>query len=249
MAQRAREKTVKGTRRQRRKELEEQLTAQQVAVNDDRYENYRRIELNAKTEVQGHYIVSMQGNQLTFGLGPAGTGKSYVATTFAAQQLQERRIEKIIVTRPAVEAGKGLGFLPGTIEEKFAPYFAPFQQILESHLGKSHLEYLIKRGMVEIAPLEFIRGLTFDNAFVILDEAQNTTPTQMKLFLTRLGEYSRVVVNGDIDQKDIAGVSGLEDATERLYGLPKVGIVEFTEEDSVRSGLVRDILKRYRPGT
>lgn len=198
------------------------------------------------TEAQGHYLISLESKQLTFGVGPAGTGKTYVCTAWAAKQLMARRISKIIVTRPAVEAGRGLGFLPGTIEEKFEPYFAPFRHILASLLGASHLDYLIKREQIVIAPLEFIRGLTFDDCIVILDEAQNTTAEQMKLFLTRLGENSVTIVNGDVSQKDIPGLSGLEDAMKRLKGLAQVGSVTFTEDDIVRSGLVKEILLRYR---
>lgn len=244
MAKRAaREKQPrKNTRRQQMEQLRSEMQTQ--AASNESF--FRKPRLEAKTEAQGHYLLSMESKPLTFGLGPAGTGKTYVCTTLAAQKLAERQVSKIIVTRPAVEAGQGLGFLPGTIEEKFAPYFAPFKQVFEEYFGPSHLEYLIKRGTIEIAPLEYIRGLTFDNAFVILDEAQNTTPAQMKLFLTRIGEYSTVVVNGDTDQKDIQGLSGLEDATNRLDGMPSVGVVEFTEDDVVRSGIVREILKRYR---
>lgn len=205
-----------------------------------------RITIRAMTEAQGHYLCSMHSNQLTFGLGPAGTGKTYVCTAEAVKRLMERRVERIILTRPAVEAGRGLGFLPGTLEEKFAPYFAPFKLIMEQLLGRSHLEALIRAEKIQIAPLEFIRGLTFDNCFVILDEAQNTTPEQMKLFLTRMGEFSHIVVNGDPTQTDIQGTSGLQDAALRLKGLGKVGITEFTEDDIVRSGLVRDVLMRYR---
>jgi phosphate starvation-inducible PhoH-like protein len=198
------------------------------------------------TEAQGHYILSMQSKQLTFSDGPAGTGKTFCCTIFGAELLASGKIKKLIVTRPAVEAGQGLGFLPGTIEEKFAPYFAPFKHILESYFGASHLEYLIKRGIIEIAPLEYIRGLTFDDCFVILDEAQNTTPKQMKLFLTRLGKYGHAVVNGDADQQDIEGESGLQDAINRFTNMPQIGIVQFDEDDVVRSGLVKEILKRYR---
>lgn len=244
MSKRRREREkipTEGTRRARRKQMEAEMM--RTAANDD---PATRKVLSARTEAQGHYILSMQSNQLTFGVGPAGTGKTFCCTYMAAQMLADRKIGKIIVTRPAVEAGGGLGFLPGTVQEKFEPYFAPFKHVLEDYFGKSHLEYLIRRGRLEIAPLEYIRGLTFDDAFVILDEAQNTTPVQMKLFLTRLGEYSRVVVNGDVDQKDIKGLSGLEDAVRRLSGCPGVNVCEFTEDDVVRSGLVREILKRYR---
>lgn len=206
--------------------------------------NLKRLE--AKTEAQGHYIISIEANQLTFGIGPAGTGKTYVCTRYAADMLQRGEVEKIIVTRPAIEAGEGLGFLPGTIHEKFAPYFAPFRAVLDEVFGASHVDNMIKLGKIDIQPLEYIRGLTFNNAIVILDEAQNTTPTQMKLFLSRIGEYSKVIVNGDITQKDIPGDSGLIDAIDRLEGLRGVEIVEFDEDDIVRSGLVKEIIKRYR---
>lgn len=202
--------------------------------------------LEAKTEAQGHYMIAIEGNQLTFGVGPAGTGKTYICTRIGAQMLKDKVIKRLIVTRPAVEAGGGLGFLPGTIHEKFAPYFAPFRAVLDEVFGASHVDYLIKDGQIEIQPLEYIRGLTFDNCFVILDEAQNTTPGQMKLFLSRIGEYSKVVVNGDITQQDIDGVSGLTDSIDRLTGLDMVEVCEFDEDDIVRSGLCKEIIKRYR---
>lgn len=202
--------------------------------------------LEAQTEAQGHYMISIDSNQLTFGVGPAGTGKTYVATRIGAQLLKDKKIRKLIVTRPAVEAGEGLGFLPGTIHEKFAPYFAPFRAVLDEVFGATHVDYLIKCGDIEIQPLEFIRGLTFDDCFVILDEAQNTTPGQMKLFLSRIGNYSTVVINGDVTQQDIEGMSGLQDAIDRLDGLASVEICEFDEDDIVRSGLCKEIIKRYR---
>lgn len=204
--------------------------------------------LSAINEAQGHYMCAIDGRQLTFGLGPAGTGKTYICTRMACDMLDNKEIEKIIVTRPAVEASDGgMGFLPGDIHEKFAPYFAPFKAVFEEVWGPGKTEYLIKSGVIEIAPLEYIRGLTFKNAFVILDEAQNTTVGQMKLFLTRLGEDAKVVINGDISQKDIPGQSGLEDAVNRLQGLNQyVYVHEFTEEDIVRSGIVKAILLRYR---
>jgi len=206
----------------------------------------KKSKLEAKTEAQAHYIMAIDSNQLTFGVGPAGTGKTFVCTKYAAQELDSKRIQKIIVTRPAVEAGGGLGFLPGTIHEKFAPYFAPFRAVLDAHFGPSHVENMIKLGKIEIQPLEYLRGMTFEDCFVILDEAQNTTPGQMKLFLSRIGENSKVVINGDISQKDIPGPSGLEDALQRLEGLDSVQSVIFEEDDIVRSGLCKEIIKRYR---
>ena len=203
--------------------------------------------LECKSEAQYNYLQLMQSKTLTIGDGPAGTGKTFVCTKWACEELADSRIRKIIVTRPAVEAcGEKLGFLPGELLEKFAPWFEPFRRIMIAEFGQSHMENLMKRGRIEVAPMGHLRGLTFDNAIVILDEAQNTTPAQMKLFLTRIGENCRVVVNGDTDQKDIPGRSGLEDIIERLDGMEGVGRLQFTEDDVVRSGFVRDLLKRYR---
>lgn len=201
--------------------------------------------LEPKTQAQSEYIQSIEANVVTFGVGPAGTGKTYVCTRMGAELLKDKRVERLVVTRPAVEAGGGLGFLPGTIHEKFAPYFAPFRDVLDQVFGASQVEYLIKSGAIDIQPLEYIRGLTFDNAFVILDEAQNTTPGQMKLFLSRVGNHSKVVINGDVTQKDIEGPSGLEDAMNRLDGVGGISIHEFDEEDIVRSGICKEIMKRY----
>jgi phosphate starvation-inducible PhoH-like protein len=145
-----------------------------------------------------------------------------------------------------VTAGKGAGFLPGELDEQFAPFFAPFKGVFDQVLGKSQTDAMMKGGRIEAKPIDYIRGLTFEDAFVILDEAQNTTPDQMKLFLTRIGENCTVIVNGDITQKDIPGYCGLEDAANRLKGLAGVTIVQFTEDDIVRSGLVKEIMKRYR---
>jgi len=202
-------------------------------------------------EAQGQYMCAIDSKQLTFGLGPAGTGKTYICTRMACDMLDNKEISKIIVTRPAVEASDGgIGFLPGDIHEKFAPYFAPFRAVFDEVWGASKTEYLIKTGVIEIAPLEFIRGLTFKEAFVILDEAQNTTPGQMKLFLTRLGEDAKVVIIGDLSQKDITGQSGLQDAVDRLdtehMRKKYVYVHEFTEDDIVRSGIVKEILMAYR---
>lgn len=203
--------------------------------------------LECKTEAQYHYRESIRKNILTVGSGPAGTGKTYVCTKWACEELEARRINKIIVTRPALEAAdEQMGFLPGTLEEKFAPYFEPFRAIMADHFGQTHLDNLMKRGRIEVAPMAYIRGLTFEDAIIILDEAQNTTPKQMKLFLTRVGENARVIVNGDIDQKDIKGKSGLEDLITRIEGMPSVNHIAFEEDDIVRSGFVKDILMRYR---
>jgi phosphate starvation-inducible PhoH-like protein len=201
--------------------------------------------LEAKTGAQSQYLTAIRSSIITFGVGPAGTGKTYIATCEAAQALKDRQVSKIIVTRPAVEAGEELGFLPGSLEEKFDPYFRPVKGILEARLGKSQVEYLIKRGTIEALPLAYMRGHTFDNAFVLFDEAQNASVVQMKLFLTRVGNHSRVIVNGDVRQRDIPTAAGLEDAMSRCARLRGVSIVEFTRKDIVRSGISQSIVEAY----
>ena len=202
--------------------------------------------LQARTRSQKKYMCAIKSNCLTFGIGPAGTGKSYCATAMAAEALANGRIERIILTRPAVEAGEQLGHLPGDLEEKFSVYIDPFRDILNERLGKGAVEYNLRHGRIVAAPLAFMRGKTFGaDTFVILDEAQNTSIAQMKMFLTRIGEDSKVVVNGDVKQSDIRGSNGLADAVERLKGLPAVCIHEFERDDIVRSGLVRALIDRY----
>lgn len=204
--------------------------------------------LEARTPAQLSYINAIKNHCLTFGIGPAGTGKSYCAGALAAEALESGRIERIILTRPAVEAGEQLGFLPGEVEEKYAVYIEAFRDILNERLGRGVVDYCLRHGRIVGAPLAYMRGKTFsNNTFVILDEAQNTTPAQMKMFLTRIGENSRVVINGDIRQSDIRGPNGLQDAIERVRGLPGVYVHAFERADIVRSGLVRHILDRYEP--
>lgn len=201
--------------------------------------------IEPQNDAQRRYINAISHFQLTFATGPAGTGKTWLAAALAAAALKDGRIEKIIITRPAVEAGENLGFLPGEIEDKFDPFLQPFKDVLNERLGKSHVEYLIRAGRIEAAPLAYMRGRTFKNAIIILDEAQNTTPTQMKMFLTRIGEGTKVIVNGDLAQKDVRGESGLEDAVARLSFIPAVKHVRFSSRDIVRSGLVQEIVSAY----
>ncbi|MDR0780424.1 MAG: PhoH family protein [Pseudomonadales bacterium] len=202
--------------------------------------------LIARTPAQQRYIDAIKHHCLTFGIGPAGTGKSYCAGALAAEALESGRIERIILTRPAVEAGENLGFLPGELQDKYAVYIEAFRDILNERLGPGVVDYCLRHGRIVGAPLAYMRGKTFnDNTFVILDEAQNTTPTQIKMFLTRIGENAKVVINGDIRQSDIRGPNGLADALDRLCGLPGVHIHTFERDDIVRSGLVRHILDRY----
>lgn len=201
-------------------------------------------ELTPRNTSQKDLLVGLQNFQLTFAIGPAGTGKTYVSVTHACELLKAEEIKKIVVTRPMVEAEEHIGFLPGDANEKFAPYFAPIREIMDQHFP--NVDQMVKNKQIEIAPFAFMRGRTFNDAFVLLDEAQNTTPKQMKLFLTRLGDYARVCVSGDLDQVDIEGPSGLLDAIERHQNIPEVKIVEFDESDIVRSKLVKKIIANYR---
>lgn len=204
--------------------------------------------LICKNDAQKDLLRSMIENKVTLAIGPAGTGKTYVGVKYAAQLLDQDKIKRIVVVRPIVEAGGGLGFLPGDEGEKTAPYQVPFLEVLEEHYGAAHLEAKLncQHPVISFVPPEFIRGRTFKEALVILDEGQNMTCDQMKTFLTRLGEDTQCLINGDIEQVDIKGKSGLADAMEILDGLRDVGIVQFTEEDIVRSGFCKDVLLRYR---
>lgn len=204
----------------------------------------RSDELTPRNASQKDLLVGLQNFQLTFAIGPAGTGKTYLSVTHACELLKAEEIKKIVVTRPMVEAEEHIGFLPGDANEKFAPYFAPIREIMDQHFP--NVDQMVRNKQIEIAPFAFMRGRTFNDAFVLLDEAQNTTPKQMKLFLTRLGDYARVCVSGDLDQVDIEGPSGLLDAIERHQNIPEVKIVEFDENDIVRSKLVKKIIANYR---
>lgn len=201
--------------------------------------------LEPRTEAQHHYMTAIDTRMCTIGSGPAGTGKTYVCARMAAEALQDKRVDRIILTRPAVEAGENLGFLPGEIEEKYEPYLAPFRDVLIEALGRTYFEYCLKEGKIEPAPLAFMRGRTFKNAFVILDEAQNTTPAQMLMFLTRAGENCTIVVNGDLKQKDIPGESGLAAAIRNLEHNRRSAHVAFEVEDVVRHGFVQEVIEAW----
>ncbi|MBQ9235911.1 MAG: PhoH family protein [Alphaproteobacteria bacterium] len=200
-----------------------------------------------RSATQAEYIQTMMNNELVFGLGPAGTGKTYLAVALAVSMMLEGVIDKIILSRPAVEAGENLGFLPGDLKDKVDPYLRPLYDALYEMLPAEQVDKKIALGEIEIAPLAFMRGRTLSNAFIILDEAQNTTPMQMKMFLTRLGENSRMVVNGDLSQVDLPRgvISGLRDALEVLKGTSNIGSVRFSAADVVRHGLVAKIVKAY----
>jgi len=199
----------------------------------------------ARNYAQGIYLDSIRRNQITFAVGPAGTGKSYIATAYAAEQLYYKRIDKLIITRPAVEAEESLGFLPGELEDKYAPYLMPIRDILDKLLGKSFVEYCLKVGYIEAVPIAYMRGRTFDNAICLIDEAQNVTPNQMKLILSRIGDNCKFIVDGDVSQKDIKGYSGLEDAIDRLGSIHGVETVRFLTNDIVRSGMCKKIIQAY----
>lgn len=203
--------------------------------------------IRAKTLGQRHYVSQIKKNDLVFGIGPAGTGKTYLAVVKAVAALKGNEVKRIILTRPAVEAGESLGFLPGDLKEKVDPYLRPLYDALHDVLGADHTERLIERGTIEIAPLAYMRGRTLDDAFVILDEAQNTTPEQMKMFLTRLGFGSKMVITGDITQVDLPkGVnSGLNIAQKTLTNVNGISFVILESTDVVRHPLVQKIINAY----
>ncbi len=200
----------------------------------------------ARSPAQAAYLDLMRTHPLVFGIGPAGTGKTYLAAAFGAHLLHERQVERLILSRPALEAGERLGFLPGDLKEKIDPYLRPLYDALFDVLG-DRVEKLIELGTIEVAPLAFMRGRTLTRAFVILDEAQNVTPAQMKMFLTRLGEDSRMVVTGDATQSDLPGgrADGLNEALRILAGVEGAAVAHFTEKDVVRHALVSRIVAAY----
>jgi phosphate starvation-inducible protein PhoH and related proteins len=207
----------------------------------------RRKVVKARTVAQSTYIRALEKTDLVFGIGPAGTGKTYLAVAYAAHCLERGTVERIILSRPAVEAGERLGFLPGDMRDKVDPYLRPLYDALYDVLPPEKVERDLETGIIEIAPLAFMRGRTLANAFVILDEAQNTTTMQMKMFLTRLGEGSKMVVTGDPSQIDLpSGVkSGLDDAVQLLIGVPEIETVRFAAKDVVRRDLVAKIVEAY----
>lgn len=220
-------------------------------IAEDNMENIvlktKKRHIYPRSATQAAYIQEMMKNELVFGLGPAGTGKTYLAVALAVSMMLEGKIDKIILSRPAVEAGENLGFLPGDLKEKVDPYLRPLYDALYEMLPAEQVDKKLAIGEIEIAPLAFMRGRTLSNSFIILDEAQNTTPMQMKMFLTRLGENSRMVVNGDLSQVDLpkGTISGLRDSLETLKGIENISSVRFSAADVVRHGLVAKIVKAY----
>lgn len=203
--------------------------------------------IKAKTLGQKKYLQAIAENTITLGVGPAGTGKTYLAVAMAVTAFRNREVSRIVITRPAVEAGEKLGFLPGDLQNKVDPYLRPLHDALFDMLGVETYQKYLERGTIEVAPLAYMRGRTLDDSYIILDEAQNTTPEQMKMFLTRLGFNSKAVVTGDITQIDLprGNNSGLKDAIRVLKNVKDISVIYLTEKDVVRNPLVQEIVKAY----
>lgn len=219
----------------------------ELSDNDVVAFSHRGRPIRSKTIGQRTYVEAVRNHELTLAVGPAGTGKTYLAMCLAVVALKNKEIERIVLTRPAVEAGEKLGFLPGDMSQKVDPYLRPLYDALYDLMGTDAYQKLAERGTVEVAPLAFMRGRTLNDAFIILDEAQNATPEQMKMFLTRLGANSRCVVTGDISQTDLPKdkKSGLSEAIEVLRGVSGIAVVELTSKDVVRHELVQRIVRAY----
>ena len=204
-------------------------------------------QIKPKTYGQKRYIDSIKGNDIVFGVGPAGTGKTFLAVAMAVTAFKNKEVNRIILTRPAVEAGEKLGFLPGDLQNKVDPYLRPLYDGLYEIMGIEAYQKFLEKGMIEVAPLAYMRGRTLDDAFIILDEAQNTTPEQMKMFLTRIGFGSKMVITGDITQVDLPGdkKSGLKEVIKVLKDIKGIEFINFTEKDVVRHDIIQRIIKAY----
>jgi phosphate starvation-inducible protein PhoH and related proteins len=207
--------------------------------------------IKPKTVNQQKLVDLVKENDMVFAIGPAGTGKTYISVAMAVKALKNKTVKKIIITRPAVEAGENLGFLPGDLKEKIDPYLRPIYDGLNDMIPFEKLQYYMEREIIEIAPLAYMRGRTLNNAFILLDEAQNTTPMQMKMFLTRMGPESKMIITGDTSQIDLPGRqrSGLKEAIRILRDVKGIGIIQLSEKDVVRHKLVRDIIEAYDKNT
>ena len=224
-----------------RDELIDEIMSDVVAIT------YRGKQIRAKTLGQSRYVNAMKNNTVVFGVGPAGTGKTYLAMAAAVMAFKNKEVSRIVLTRPAVEAGEKLGFLPGDLQHKVDPYLRPLYDAIYEMMGSEAYARLAERGVIEVAPLAYMRGRTLSDAYIILDEAQNTTNEQMKMFLTRLGEGSKAVITGDLTQIDLppGKVSGLKRAVNILEGVKDIAVCHFSHKDVVRHELVQSIIKAY----
>jgi phosphate starvation-inducible PhoH-like protein len=202
------------------------------------------IEVKPLNYIQGVYLEAIRSSDVVFGIGSAGTGKTYVAASYAACELFYKRIDKIVLTRPNVETGRGMGFLPGAIDEKYAPYLAPFDSVFTRTLGQGFYQYALKNKNIDPKPIGFMRGSSFDDTVILVDEAQNLSKIELKMLLSRIGKNCKVILSGDPKQVDIID-SGLEDAVNRLEGLPNIQVVRFLDEDIVRSKMCKQIILAY----
>ncbi len=211
------------------------------------YMSNRKRVITPQSIAQKHYVEAIRGHDIVFGIGPAGTGKTYLAMAMAVAALKKQQVQRIVLTRPAVEAGERLGFLPGDLAEKVNPYLRPLYDALHDMIDLEQASRMVERGVLEVAPLAFMRGRTLNDSFIILDEAQNTTSEQMKMFLTRLGYDSRAVITGDITQVDLPAhtTSGLIEARDILKGIKGIAFSFFTDKDVVRHPLVQDVIRAY----
>jgi phosphate starvation-inducible PhoH-like protein len=221
--------------------------SRKVLQSDNRAEEYvahKFKEITTLNYAQQLYVEAIEDSEIIFGIGSAGTGKTFIATHYAANQLYHKRIERVILTRPNVEVGRGLGFLPGTIEEKYEPYLEPFDAIFSKFLGKGFYEYCLKSKSIDPRPLTHMRGATFDNCIVLVDECQNMTKTEFKMMLSRIGKNCKFILSGDPSQADIPG-SGLQDAVDRLKHIAGVSTIKFEDSDIVRSRMCKEIILAY----
>lgn len=227
--------------------IEQGNVAVEMHLEDVLIYGTRGAAIKPKTPNQKTFIEKVKKNDVVFAVGPAGTGKTYIAVALAVRALKNKEIKRIIITRPAVEAGENLGFLPGDLQEKIDPYLRPVHDALNDMIPSEKLKYYRENRVIEIAPLAYMRGRTLDNAFVLLDEAQNTTPMQLKMFLTRLGQNSKLIINGDRTQIDLKPnqKSGLDDALEIMKNVKGIGFVELDQRDVVRHPIVKEIIKAY----
>lgn len=226
------------------KKARKQQTTRDVAVQDQ-YMNHECKEVKPLNFIQGEYLEAIRNNDIIFGIGSAGTGKTFIAANYAANELFHRRIDKIYLTRPNVETGRGLGFLPGELDEKYEPYLAPFHSTFAKTLGKGFYEYCLKNKTIEPKPIGFMRGETFENCILLLDEVQQTTKEELKMILSRIGKNCKMILSGDQDQSDITN-SGLMDAVKRLQHIPGIEVIQFLDSDIVRSKMCKAIVMAYR---